>query len=201
MPLAWLTRRRSPAVSTNRQILPPSSTSESTGSTVVPATASHHRRAPPRSACSAATTCRRSACRAAPPGAGRRRADALRGVSGNASSTASSRSPEPRPCSARHRERLPQPQRPQRRGVGLGALVVDLVRHQDHRRRGPAQHLGDRLVGRGRADHASTTRITASAVCMARRPARRHRLLQTSASGSQPPVSTTVNLRPAQFAS
>ena len=48
-PAAWCTRRRMPAVSTNRQVLPPSSTSSSTGSRVVPATSSTTTRSSPAS--------------------------------------------------------------------------------------------------------------------------------------------------------
>ena len=54
----------------------------------------------------------------------------------------------------RHRVRLTQAERPQRGGVGLGPLVVDLVDGQDHRPPGPAQHLGHRLLGRGGADRS-----------------------------------------------
>ena len=51
-----------------------------------------------------------------------------------------------------HRIRLAEAQRPQRRGVGLGALVIDLVHGQDHRPPRSAQHLGHGLLGGGGAD-------------------------------------------------
>ena len=51
------------------------------------------------------------------------------------------------------RVRLPQSQRPQRRGVGLAALGVHLVGRQKHRLAGPAQHPRRRFVARRRAHH------------------------------------------------
>ena len=50
------------------------------------------------------------------------------------------------------RVRLPQPEVPQAVGLGLGALVVDLVGGQHDRLAGLAQDLDDRLVGVGDAD-------------------------------------------------
>ena len=50
------------------------------------------------------------------------------------------------------RVRLAEAERPQARGVGLGALVVDLVRGQDDRLARPAQQPDDGLVGVGGAD-------------------------------------------------
>ena len=51
------------------------------------------------------------------------------------------------------RVRLPQPQRPQRRGVGFAPLGVNLVGRQEHRLAGLAQQPRRGLVGRGRTDH------------------------------------------------
>ena len=73
-------------------------------------------------------------------------------TSGITSSTASRASPLPRPCSGRDRPRLAQAQAPQRRGVGLGALVVDLVGDEHDRLAGPAQQLDAVLVVVGGAD-------------------------------------------------
>ncbi len=50
------------------------------------------------------------------------------------------------------RVRLPEAEVPRARRLGLGALVVDLVRGQHDRLPGLAQHLDDRLVGVGDAD-------------------------------------------------
>ena len=52
----------------------------------------------------------------------------------------------------RDRDRLPQPEVPQAVGLGLGALVVDLVGGQDDRLAGLAQDLDDRLVDVGDPD-------------------------------------------------
>ena len=60
--------------------------------------------------------------------------------------------PAPPAVQRRDGVRLPEPQVPQRRGLGLGPLVVDLVRREDHRLPGLAQHLDDRGVGVGDAD-------------------------------------------------
>ena len=66
-------------------------------------------------------------------------------------------SPEPRPCSAETGVRLAQPEVPQPVGLGLGALVVDLVGGEHDRLVRLAQDLDDRLVGVGdpdrRVDH------------------------------------------------
>ena len=48
------------------------------------------------------------------------------------------------------RVRLPQPQRPQRRGIGLAALGVNLVGRQEHWLARPLQQPRRRLVGRRR---------------------------------------------------
>jgi hypothetical protein len=97
--------------------------------------------------------------------------------------------------------RLAEAERPEHRGVGLRALVVDLVGDQDDRLAGPAEHLDDGLVGVGRPDrdvHDEQHRV-----------GRRDgdlglggdRLLQPDGVGSQPPVSTTVKRRPRHCAS
>ena len=52
----------------------------------------------------------------------------------------------------RDRPGLAEAEVPQRRGVGLGALVVDLVGDQDDRLAGAAQQLDDGLVVVGGAD-------------------------------------------------
>lgn len=96
-----------------------------------------------------------------------------------------------------HRMRLPQPQRPQRGGFGFLPFAVDLVGHQDDRRLGSAQHLGDGLVGGGGTDrgidHDDDPRRRSSSRA---RPARPRPVAGPLASGSQPPVSTTVNRLP-----
>ncbi len=49
--------------------------------------------------------------------------------------------------------RLPQPQRPQRGGIGFAALGVDLVGRQKHRLAGPLQNPRRRLIARRCAHH------------------------------------------------
>ena len=51
------------------------------------------------------------------------------------------------PVQCRHRVGLPEAERPQHRRVGLGTLVVDLVRRQHHGLARAPQDLDDRLLG------------------------------------------------------
>ena len=74
------------------------------------------------------------------------------GGSGSAARTASSMSPEPRPCSAETGYGSPSPRFHSAVGLGLGALVVDLVGGQHDRLAGLAQDLDDGLVDVGDAD-------------------------------------------------
>ena len=99
-----------------------------------------------------AATCPRWAARAAPPGAARpgapgdRRRRRQRGQHGVQQVAA------PAAVQRGDRVRLAQPERPQRRGVGLAAQVVDLVRGQHDRLAGAAQQPDHGLVGVGGAD-------------------------------------------------
>ena len=110
-------------------------------------------------------------------------------------------SPEPRPCSAETGYGSPSPRFHSAVGLGLGALVVDLVGGQDHRLARLAQDPHDGLVGVGDAhggvddEEHRVGDVTAISACAAIRSAR------PRASGSQPPVSTTVKARPFQVAS
>ena len=152
MPGRGAPARRSPAVSTNRQVSPSSSTSESTGSMVVPASWSTTDRDSPVSLFSSddlpTLGLPSSATRRGPLAAPK----VSRGASGRARQDRVEQIAGSTPVQGGDRERLPQSERPQRRGVGLAAFVVDLVGHQDHRHRGSAEHPGHRLVGDGRAD-------------------------------------------------
>ena len=145
-----MTRRRSPAVSTKRQVSPPSSSSSSTGSTVVPATESTTLRSVPVSRFSRLDlpTFGRptSATRRGPPsrlavrgGVGQLGQDRIEQIAGAAA------------VQAADRVRLPQPERPGLGRIGLAALVVDLGHRQDDRTLGPAQRPGHHQVGLGRA--------------------------------------------------
>src|SRR6202012_4581266 len=106
--------------SSNRQVLPPSSISSSTGSRVVPATSSTSTRCSPASLLSRLDLptlgLPSSATRRGPDGAVR----GSGGVSGSASSTASSRSPLARPCSALTGYGSPQPPHPTQEAGGPG---------------------------------------------------------------------------------
>ncbi len=141
-----------PAVSTNRQVRPPSSTSSSTGSTVVPATLSTTTRSSPgelveqRRLADVGAADDRDPARTAVllVGDGRRlRQHREHGVQQVARAAAVQR---------RYGVRLAQAEVPQAVGLGLGALVVDLVGREDHRLAGAAQDLDDLLVGVGDAD-------------------------------------------------
>ena len=108
-PWVWCTRRRMPAVSTNRHGRPPSWTSSSTGSRVVPATASTTTRSPPANLFSRLdlpTFGRPTQCH---PAQVRRAGPRPPACTGSAASTASSRSPLPRPCSAETGNGSPRP--------------------------------------------------------------------------------------------
>ena len=116
-----------PAVSMNRQVRPPSSISSSTGSTVVPATSSTTTRSSPASLFSSedlptfGLADDRDPARPADLVEGLRRRLRQRsqyGVQQVARAT---------PVQRRDGHRLAQPEVPQPVGLGLGALVVDLV--------------------------------------------------------------------------
>ena len=98
--------------------------------------------------------------------------------------------------------RLAEAERPQHRGVGLGALVVDLVGGQHDRaclvRRSTLTTASSASVA---PTVASTTNSTASAAAMATSAWALTAAARPSASGSQPPVSTTVKRRPRHCAS
>ena len=141
-----------PAVSTKRQVLPPSSISSSTGSRVVPATLSTTTRSEPASRLSRLDlpTLGRptSATRRGPAlgvgsvgGDGRQHLE--HGVERVAAAAAVHR---------RDRPRLTEAEAPQHGGVGLAALVVDLVGDEHDRLARPAQQLDDGLVVVGGAD-------------------------------------------------
>ena len=148
-----MTRFRMPAVSMNFQILPPSSTSSSTGSTVVPDASSTTTRSSPASLFSSEDlpTFGRPmiAIRRGPPiGSPKRLLRRLRqGGQDRVEHVAGAAAVQ-----RRDRVRLAEAEVPEAVGLRLGALVVDLVRRQDHRAAALAQHLDDRLVGVGDAD-------------------------------------------------
>ena len=98
---------------------------------------------------------------------------------------------------------LAETQRPQRRDVGLGLGVIDLVGRDHDRLARPAQHPGHRRVGVGHPDggvHHEQHGIGG----LDRDPGLggdpRGQALR-ALRGSQPPVSTTVNDRPRHIAS
>src|SRR5215469_15534487 len=193
-----------PAVSTNRQVLPPRSISSSTGSRVVPATASTSTRSVPASLLSRLDlpTLGRpiSATRRGPPSTASRSA----GASGSALSTASSRSPLPRPCSALTAIGSPSPSDHSECTSGSPGASSTLF---------AASTTGflDRLRTAATAASASvtpttasTTNNTASAASTAVRACAATRAASDavpSSDGSQPPVSTIVKARPRQVAS
>ena len=127
-----------------RQVRPPSSTSSSTGSTVVPATLSTTTRSSPASLLSSEDLPTLGlptiAMRRGPPTSlealarrlGQRREDGVEHVAGAAT------------VQGGDRERLAEPEVPQAVGLGLGALVVDLVGGQHDRLAGRAQDLARR---------------------------------------------------------
>ena len=198
-----------PAVSTNRQVVPPSSISSSTGSRVVPATASTSTLVSPASLFSRLDlpTLGRPirAMRRGPPSA----PNCSRGASGSASSTASSRSPLPRPCSALTGRGSPRPSDHSAVAAGSAISLSTLL---------AASTTGfpDRRSTAATASSASVTPTTASttnSTASAASTAIRACAVTCSAScrldwpssepgnGSQPPVSTSVNARPRQVAS
>ena len=79
---------------------------------------------------------------------------AISGSGGSASTTASRRSPLPRPCSADHREGIAEAEPGEDPDVGRATFVVDLVHRDEHRRLGVAEHAGDLVVLLGDADDA-----------------------------------------------
>ena len=135
-----------------RQVSPPSSISSSTGSTVVPATLSTTTRSAAgepveqRGLADVGLADDRDPARSADlaEALGRRlRQRSEHGVEHVARAAAVQRGDRPR---------LAEPEVPQAVGLGLGALVVDLVGGQHDRLAGRAQDLDDRLVGVGDAD-------------------------------------------------
>jgi hypothetical protein len=91
------------------------------------------------------------------------------------------------------RVRLAEAERPQLGGVGLAALVVDLVGHQDHRPVAAAQHAAAASSVSVAPTVASTTNTTDVGGLHRVLGLRGDRAPRPVASGSQPPVSTTVN--------
>ena len=192
---------RRPAVSTNRHTSPSSSTNESTGSTVVPATSSTTARRSPVNRFNRLDLptfgLPTSAPRRGPPAT----ANCSCGTSGNTPRISSSRSPEPRPCNPL---------------TGCGS-----PRPNDHNAATSAYWRSSSTLfaatSTGRFDRrstfatassvavaptfASTTSNTASAVCIAISACAATDACIPFASGSQPPVSTTVNRRPFHNAS
>ncbi len=185
-----------------RQVSPPSSISSSTGSTVVPATLSTTTRSSPASLLSSEDLptfgLPTIAIRRGPPTSsklcGRRLGQrGENGVEHVARAAAVQRG---------DRVRLPQPEVPEAVGLGLGALVVDLVGGEHDRLASDARRI---LTTASSASViptvASTTNSTASARLTAISAWARIASARPRASGSQPPVSTTVKARPFQLAS
>src|SRR3954447_16437349 len=190
-----------PAVSMNRHSLPPRVMSSSTGSTVVPATSLTTTRS------SLATLFSSEdlptfglptiATRRGPPASASRSG----GASGSASRTASSMSPVPRPCIADTGNGSPIPR--------LHRFIAsDSIRWSSTLFAASTTGLPAFRSTRTTASSASvmptvasTTNSTASAALMAISACAATRAAIPTASGSQPPVSTTVNSRPAQLAS
>ena len=142
-----------PAVSTKRHVLPPSSISSSTGSRVVPATLSTTTRSSPASLLSRledlptlGRPTQRDAARAA-LGVGAVRRDLGQHLEHGVEHVAAAAAVQ-----GRDRPRLAEAQAPQRGGVGLAALVVDLVGDEHDGLAGAAQQLDDGLVVVGGAD-------------------------------------------------
>ena len=193
-----------PAVSTNRHVFPPSSISSSTGSRVVPGTSSTSARGWPASLLSRLdlpTLGRPSkATRRGPPvmpnGSG--------GPCGSAPSTASSRSPLPRPCSALTGCGSPRPSDHSEAAAGSPGVSSTLLAASTTGlplRRSTAATASSASVA---PTTASTTNSTASAASTASRACaatRAARAWVPFTAGSQPPVSTRVNARPDQMAS
>ena len=186
MPLAWLTRRRRPAVSTKRQSWPSISTSESTGSTVVPATSWTTDRDSPVSLFSSddLPTFGRpiSATRRGPPPAPTNSAGAV----GSASSTASSRSPEPRPCSADTAIGSP---RPSDHSAAASASARSSSTLLTARITGRFDRRSTRAIASSVSvapTVASTTTSTASLICIARSACAVTAACSPLAVGSQP---------------
>ncbi len=92
--------------------------------------------------------------------------------------------------------RLAEAEGPERGGARLLARVVDLVGDEEHRLAALAQHLHDVLVGRGRADdRVDDEQHGVGEVDRRPRPAAATEASMPWASGSQPPVSTSVKRR------
>ncbi len=147
-----MTRLRMPAVSMKRQVRPPSWISSSTGSTVVPAASSTTARSSLASLLSSEDLptlgLPTMATRRGPPSSPRRSG----GVSGQRGEDRVEHVAGAAAVQRRDRVGLPQPEVPQPEGLGLGALVVDLVGGQHDRLAGLAQHLDDGLVVVGDPD-------------------------------------------------
>ena len=175
-------------MSTKRQIRPSNSISESTGSTVVPATSCTTDRSEPTRRFSSELLptfgLPTNATRRGPPSV-----DAVSDTVGSASTTSSRRSATPRPWIALIGCGCP---RPNDHSAAASDSPFSLSTLFAARNTG----LPDRLRIRAAASSAvvapttaSTTRITASAVCMANDACSATFCCRPFASGSQPPVS------------
>ena len=123
------------------------------------------------------------------------------GASGSAARMASSMSPEPRPCRAETGYGSPSPrfQRPYASASARASstlLAARITGFSDFRRMRTTDSSASVMP-----TVASTTNSTASASPTAISAWARIRSARPRASGSQPPVSTTVNVRPFQIAS
>ena len=201
MPLAWLTLRRRPAVSTSCHVSPSISTSESTGSVVVPAPASTTARVSPVSWLSRLDLPTlgfpTSATRRGPPS----RSTSSRGDSGITSSTASSRSPEPRPCSPDTGYGSPSPRR---HSAGISVIPRSSSTFVAHSSTGSLLRRSVRATASSTVvapTWPSTTSRIASAVRIAVSAWAEIAACMPLASGTQPPVSRSVNRLPFHSAS
>ena len=184
-----------PAVSTKRHSLPPSSTISSTGSRVVPASSLTTTRSSPAALFSSEDL----------PTFGRPRIATRRGppisclataeISGSTFMISSSRSATPRPWIADTGYGSPRPEVPEGGGLGLVAGVVDLVGDEEDGLAALAEQLHDVLVGRGGADHRVDDEHHDVAEVDRDLGLRGDGASMPRASGSQPPVSTSVKRR------
>ena len=189
-----------PAVSTNIHVCPSSSIASSTGSRVVPAVGSTTTRSDPASLFKSEDLptfgLPRRATRRGPSG----RASATAERSGRAASTASSRSPVPRPCRAEIGCGSPRPSPHSAAAsdscIGESTLFAARTTGRLLRRSSLTMSASASVI----PTFASTTSTTASAACIAASAWRATEASMPATSISQPPVSTSVKSRPAQDA-
>ena len=124
-----------------------------------------------------------------------------RGAAGIAARTASSRSPEPRPCSPLTGYGWPSPSRQSSAVSGTSRSSSTLVAASSTGRSDLRSTLATASSVALAPTVASTTSSTTSAVAMASSACAATAARIPVASGSQPPVSTTVNRRPFHSAS